>query len=156
MMWLLLIAGIAAGDLAIKKYIQENVEENSSKPVLGGHVIITKFYNPGALLGWMKDQREKMMLMTTSLTGVLVLMTFKTLLAPGHGLLKTGYCLLTGGSLSNVYERVRLKKVTDYFRIIIGGGKLKKLEKVIFNLGDIAIFVGELLIMIAEIRPSKD
>ena len=40
---------------------------------------------------------------------------------------------------------------TDYFRISIGS---ERLEKMIFNLGDMAIFLGGILTVLGEIRET--
>ena len=43
------------------------------------------------------------------------------------------------------------KEVTDYFRISIGS---KRLERIIFNIGDMAIFIGGILTAIGGIKES--
>ena len=64
----------------------------------------------------------------------------------GNILLKLGLSLLLGGAVSNAFERFTYGKVTDYFRISIGS---KKLERIIFNIGDFCIFAGCILAAIA-------
>ena len=66
MLWILIAAAVCAGDLLVKHYIDTHKEENCHEPVVGGHIIITRFHNPGAMLGWMKDKPK--MLMTCTFT----------------------------------------------------------------------------------------
>ena len=51
-----LSALICGSDLAIKETVKENVEENSKTYIFNERLILTKFYNPGAALGALKDQ----------------------------------------------------------------------------------------------------
>ena len=52
MIWVLLAAAVAAGDLWIKKWIREHKDLNSREPIAGGRIILTKYYNTGAMLGF--------------------------------------------------------------------------------------------------------
>ena len=54
MLWILLAAAIYAVDLGIKHYIDTHKEENCYESAVGGRIIITRFHNPGAMLGWRK------------------------------------------------------------------------------------------------------
>ena len=71
MLWILIAAAVCAGDLLVKHYIDTHKEENCYEPVVGGHIIITRFHNPGAMLGWMKDKPK--MLMGVTILGIGVL-----------------------------------------------------------------------------------
>ena len=54
-----------------------------------------------------------------------------------------------GGALSNLYDRMVRGYVIDYFSI-----QWKKLTKVVFNLGDLFIFAGAVLLLISELIQS--
>ncbi len=139
MIWILLAAAVAAGDLRIKKWIREHKEINSRAPVAGGRIIITKYYNTGAMLGILKNKARLLSGATLLALGIIIGLLLSLLGRRGDHVMKLGLSLLLGGAASNAFERVAYGKVTDYFRISIGS---KKLEKVIFNLGDFCIFVG--------------
>ena len=51
MIWLLLVIGIFVGDGLCKTYMDRSLQEKEQRPVLGGHVILRKFHNPGTMLG---------------------------------------------------------------------------------------------------------
>ena len=50
--------------------------------------------------------------------------------------------LLTGGALSNLYDRVVRGKVVDYLAV---KSRWKRLSRLTFNLGDVCIAAGALL-----------
>lgn len=57
MIWLLLVIGIFVGDGLCKTYMDRSLQEKEQRPVLGGHVILRKFHNPGAMLGLGQNRR---------------------------------------------------------------------------------------------------
>lgn len=149
MLWILIAVTVCLADLGIKHYIDSHKKENCHEPIAGGHIIITRFHNPGAMLGWLKDKPKILMGITILFIGVLAGGLFGALKEKGSPCIKLGLSLLLGGASSNAYDRIVKHQVTDYFRIRIG---CRKLEKVIFNLGDMAIFLGGLLSLLGEIR----
>ena len=56
-------------------------------------------------------------------------------------LCRLGLALLAGGGLSNQLDRYRKGYVVDYF-------SFRQLPQVVFNLGDIGIFLGALLTLL--------
>ena len=54
-----------------------------------------------------------------------------------------------GGALSNLYDRVFRGYVVDYFSV-----QWKGLKKVVFNLGDMFIFLGAMMIAGAQVVRS--
>lgn len=149
MIWILLAAGVALTDLFIKRYIDNHKQENCHEPVAGGRIIITRFHNPGAMLGWLKEKPKLLLGVTLFGVGVLTAGLFGALRSRRPWLVKAGLALLVGGAASNAYDRIVRHQVTDYFRISIG---CKKLERIIFNLGDMAIFLGALLTLVGELK----
>lgn len=151
MLWILIATAVCAGDLIVKHYIDTHKEENCHEPVVGGHIIITRFHNPGAMLGWMKDKPKMLMGVTIIGIGVLAGGLMGSLYKKKSVSIRLGLALLLGGAASNAYDRIMKKEVTDYFRISIGS---KRLERIIFNIGDMAIFIGGILTAIGEIKES--
>ena len=75
---------------------------------------------------------------------------------PGHAFAaegsagqKLGLSIVLAGAASNLYDRFKRGYVVDYFSI-----RVKGLEKVIFNLGDMFVFFGSLLFVICEAARS--
>lgn len=140
-------AAICGGDLIIKDYVKENVAEHSRKNLAGNKVILTKYFNKGAMLGAMADRPELLKGMTIfgvgSLAGALMMVAGKR----GHSLQKLGLSMMLGGAGSNAYERLKYGKVTDYIRFNVG---TEKFRNVIYNAGDFAVFAGTLFLLFGE------
>ncbi|WP_346699058.1 signal peptidase II [Catenibacillus scindens] len=147
MIWVLLAAAVAAGDLWIKKWIREHKDLNSREPIAGGRIILTKYYNTGAMLGFLKEKTKLLAGGTLVALGIIIGLLLSVLGRKGNYLMKLGLSILLGGAASNIFERFAYGKVTDYFRVSIG---CKKLEKVVFNIGDFCIFVGCVLTTIGS------
>jgi signal peptidase II len=152
MIWLFIAAGVCAADLGIKHYIETHKKENCHEPIADGHIIITRFHNPGAMLGWLKEKPRLLTGLTLCCMGALIGALSGSLYHRRSPLIKAGLALIVGGAASNAYDRLVKHQVTDYFRISIGN---KKLERVIFNLGDIAIFIGTLVTIIGEMTSAN-
>lgn len=148
MVWIILAASICGLDLAIKQWMEKNKEINSHEEILDGKIIITKYYNAGAFLGMMKSKSRQLLGITLISIGVILGFLLAFIGKKGNTLLKLGLSMLLGGACSNAYERLTKGKVTDYFRISIGNEKLKK---VIFNLGDMFVFLGGIIAFIGEL-----
>ena len=101
MLWILIAAAVCAGDLLVKHYIDTHKEENCYEPVVGGHIIITRFHNPGAMLGWMKDKPKMLMGVTILGIGVLAGGLMGSLYKKKSVLIRLGLALLLGGAASN-------------------------------------------------------
>ena len=63
---------------------------------------------------------------------------------PKQLFLKTGVGMILGGAWSNVWDRITRKYVVDYFSFHT---KCRKLERVVFNLADMFIFLGGFLVI---------
>ena len=59
---------------------------------------------------------------------------------------KIGIAIILGGAISNLYDRLVRRYVVDYFSIQCG-----KLKEVVFNLGDIFVFLGSGILFTAEV-----
>ena len=59
---------------------------------------------------------------------------------------KLGLSLLLGGALSNLIDRYQRGYVVDYFSFNFG----KRLKHIIFNIADMFVFLGGILLVIEE------
>ena len=143
-----LTGGIAALDLFIKDEIEREGDEEFPRDLPGtkGFIRIHKSYNPGFPFGFMKERPQLVkgipLAVTSAAAGALAaLFTKKGCVAQ-----KIGLSMVLGGAISNLYDRVVRRYVVDYFSIQCG-----KLKEVVFNLGDIFVFLGSGIIFCAEI-----
>ena len=110
-----------------------------------------KSYNSGFPFGFLKERPELVkgipLAVTSAAAGALgAFMTKKGCLAQ-----KIGLSMVLGGAISNLYDRLVKGYVVDYFSI-----EFKRLKKVIFNLGDIFVFLGSLVFLIGELLEDID
>lgn len=147
-------AALAALDLLIKARI-ENQEQDCFPRILpytSGKIKLHKYHNDGFPFGFMRERFQIVQMMalamTSAVAGILVYLTARK----DARIEKAGLALVLGGALSNLYDRLVRKYVVDYFSIEIG-----KLKQVIFNLGDIFIFLGSIVFwaagLIRDLRP---
>lgn len=150
MKYLLTIGGIFLGDELIKRYIENNKKENNREEILNGKIIITRHHNKGAVMNWV-DKRPIIVLTASCIAfgGVLTLLG-QSFAKESNKLTKLGLTIITGGALSNLYDRIKRDYVVDYFII-----KKKYLNKVIFNLSDWCIFAGGFLTMTGALFDRK-
>ena len=148
--YLITIAGIFAGEQRIKEQIEEKEPLNGKRTILDGRITITKHHNKGAVLNFM-EKKPKIILGVGCVTfGYVIFLLRQVLSEPGNTFMKLGLSLITGGGLSNLYDRVKRGYVVDYFMI-----NCRKLKRVIFNLADICIFAGSFLMILEAIIGGK-
>lgn len=142
MIYIIIIGLIAIADILIKNYIERYYWNDKDKNILGGFVKLHKIHNTGGFLNFM----EKYFKWVKKLSGILLLIisvVFMIVLPQKKiKLIKTGLALILGGAISNEYDRFTKDSVTDYFSIQLPG-----IKKIVFNLGDFAIFAGIILIL---------
>jgi len=68
-----------------------------------------------------------------------------------HLLNKIALSMLIGGAIGNFIDRIRLGYVVDFIRVDI----IKSINFPVFNIADIFIVIGTILLMIITIFPQK-
>ncbi len=149
MIYLILVIGFVFAEHKIKNYIEKNREMDESSEHFGGKIIIRRYHNKGAMLNFLEKKKELVKTVSGIFLGLLVLLFAFSLPKKGNKLYKLGLALLLGGAISNVSDRFRRGYVVDYFSF-----NCKKLKTIIFNLADMAIFLGSALIMLSSLFSS--
>lgn len=123
-----------------RKAVSELIPQDK-KTILKGNVNLHVIYNRGAFLGILGNHKK--ILMGVNILSLLMLSVIMIGLffIKGFHLIKIGISFMVGGALGNIYDRIKRKKVTDFFSFRIK-------PKVYFNLADIFIFIGAFLILI--------
>ncbi len=148
MAYLFLTAVTALVDLGIKETIERTDASRFPRELEGtkGIIMLHKSHNDGLPFGVLREKSElvrQIPLVTASaVAGILAW------LYPRKGYVpeKLGLALILGGGLSNLVDRMRRGYVVDYFSI-----QWKALKKVVFNLGDMCIFLGALIMAAAQL-----
>lgn len=146
MLYILFVIAVVIAEHKIKNYMEANRELGVKKEILKGKIIIQKYHNEGAFLNFMENKKELVKTVSGIFLGLLFLLFAIMLPKKGNRLFKLGLALALGGAISNVSDRFRRGYVVDYFTI-----NYKKLKTIIFNLADMAIFLGSALILLSSL-----
>ena len=111
-------------------------------------------YNEGAAFSILSDaggwQRWFLSILAI-LVCLYIIFWLKQLEAEKKICLPYGLALVLGGALGNVFDRLMLGYVTDYFQVLIYGWAFPS-----FNIADAAISIGAILIIIDAIKNGSD
>jgi len=148
MVFIGIIALLAALDLLIKSAIEDQEEVSFPKELegSGGKILLHKNHNAGFSFGYFKDHPSMVKMIPLAVASFIGGMLASLLQKKGNILEKLALSVALGGAVSNLYDRLIRHYVVDYFSIQYG-----KLKKVVFNLGDLFIFLGAGIILIVEI-----
>ena len=140
-----LAGGLFGTDTILKKTVEEILEPGEERKLFQGRILLRRVYNYGAMLNVLSNY-PKVIKSASLLLGAGMLI-FDMIVWPlrGHHVQKLGLSLFTGGALSNIFDRLVRGRVVDYFGIQT---RWKKFTDVTFNLGDLFIFTGALLVSV--------
>ena len=147
MKYLLVSAGIFAGELFLKGHVEKNWPMHRDKAALKGCLRLRRYHNKGAFLNLGENRRGLVAAISAGLTLGLLVFSVLTFFQGENRLLSAGLSLLLGGAFSNTYDRLRRKYVVDYFSIHTGIGFI---DRIVFNLADFAVMAGVMLCVIAS------
>jgi len=144
--WLWLGVAVMALDQWTKSLIVERLEEEGDKLVELPMLDLMRLHNEGAAFSFLSDaggwQRWAFVgLGVAVIAGILVWL--RRLPPNGQTLLAAGLCLILGGALGNVIDRVLLGHVIDFIRVHWGEHAFPA-----FNVADSAITIGAALIVL--------
>lgn len=143
MIFIIILAAAAILDLAVKNRIEKRYTKDSYKYILGGAVKIHRCENKGCFLGFMNKRSGIVRAVSLLITLFCALLFCVLLSKKGMNVKKAGLALVLGGAVSNEYDRIKKGSVTDYFSI-----NLPFLKRIVFNLGDMSIFAGVILLVL--------
>lgn len=145
MVYLVIAGAVFVTDLFLKNRIEKSYKLGETEEICKGRILLTKYYNRGAALNFLEKRPQMMTVIHSGMVGFLS-GVFAVLAGKGKnpGLL-TGLAMMLGGGANNLYDRIKKKHVVDYFSFPV---KWKWLRKIVFNLSDMFIFVGGLLVAI--------
>ncbi|MEG0216514.1 MAG: signal peptidase II [Hungatella sp.] len=143
-----MIALILLVDLGIKDTIEEADATAFPKEMegTGGKIVLYQNHNDGFPFGLFRSQQELVRSVPLVITSALGGIFFWLCQRKGQMVEKMAVSMMLGGALSNLYDRLVRHYVVDYFSI-----QWKNLKKVVFNLGDIFIFLGTGILLVNEL-----
>lgn len=132
---------------AVRNEVELHPEMEKGMDVCGGRVRLERLHNRGTAGGKMEGHMPAIAGTSGLITAGCAACFLRLLWKEDRDLQKTGFAFLVGGALSNLYERCKKGYVVDYLRFRLPSGKLGRL---VFNLADLFIFAGALMISIGQ------
>jgi len=139
-----IVAFVVAVDQLSKGYAEKNFKREKKQV---GVLTFLLVENPGAFKGFLKNKPQ---LLTGIQTVGTLMVALLGIIAAAKGkskLLAVGLALMTSGAGSNLADRIRKGKVTDFFAI-------KWTKNLYYNLADIAIFLGAVIVFFVDLFGS--
>ena len=147
--WLLFF-GVAATVLILdqlsKAWVIANIVPGTAVLVVGDLVRLIHSRNDGALFGLFGTAAP---VLAIASIGVLVLIVGYHARSGRSPILSVALCLLLGGAIGNLIDRIRLGYVVDWVDAGLGGVRFWT-----FNIGDAAISVAILLLLLLAVVPG--
>lgn len=147
--WFLLAGLIFLLDQWVKLIIIENISLYD-RVKINDFINITHQRNPGAAFSFLADAGgwQRWFLSTIAIAVCLYIVYWlKELEKENKILLPYGLSLVLGGALGNLFDRIMLGYVTDYFQVLIFGWPFPS-----FNIADAAISIGAVLIIVDAVK----
>lgn len=147
--WFLLAGLIFLLDQWVKLIIIENISLYD-RVKINDFINITHQRNPGAAFSFLADAGgwQRWFLSTIAIAVCLYIVYWlKELEKENKILLPYALSLVLGGALGNLFDRIMLGYVTDYFQVLIFGWPFPS-----FNIADAAISIGAVLIIVDAVK----
>ena len=138
-------------DQLSKTLIRNNVDQYSEVKLIGEYFILTNVENSGAFLGMGSDFSPFIKTIFLLILPVIVLICIMAYVYRDKQIDKIsliGFCLIIGGGIANIYDRILYGSVTDFLFIDLGG----IFKTGIFNIADLSVTTGMILILLMSFR----
>lgn len=145
--YFILAAVIIGADQVVKYLVRVNIPLGEHVSFLPGVMDLTFVQNTGAAFSMLEEHTWLLTLLSGVVAVILVILMAKKILPHWSGQLSLG--LLLGGAIGNFIDRLLLGYVTDMFAATF-------LNFPVFNVADIAVVVGGILLCIHVILFMKD
>lgn len=140
-------------DQISKKVVRKNVLSREYIELIDDHFILTNVENTGAMLGFGASFSPiiKVILLQVLPLLVLLILLYRVLTKKTIGnWLVVAFAFVIGGGIGNLIDRIAYGSVTDFFQIRLG-----VLKTGIFNMADVAVTFGVILILLLSVFGKK-
>ena len=141
-------------DQISKNIVRKNVEYKEQISLINDKLILTKVENDGAMLGFGSELPPILKITFLQILPIVVLLIllFRILQKPNmNKWLVFAFACVVGGGIGNLIDRIAHGEVTDFFHINLGG----YFKTGIFNMADVSVTMGVLMILFLSIRYRK-
>ena len=147
MIWPVIAGLIVVFDQLTKHWISQGFLVGESKPIIPGVFQLTHIKNTGASWGMFSGARIAFILLTFLFLAALLIWYIRK--RPTNRLLLLALSLITGGAIGNLIDRMIAGQVTDFLDFCL-------IHFPVFNVADIAITVGAILLFIYLLFHSEN
>ncbi|NLW43607.1 MAG: signal peptidase II [Syntrophomonadaceae bacterium] len=144
MRFLVVFLGVLGLDRLVKYWVQQSLPLNHSLPVIEPVLYWTHIRNKGAAFGFFQGMNDLLMVCAVLVIGGALVYILSRRPRPG---IVTALALIAGGAAGNLVDRFLFGGVIDYIDIRIWP---------VFNLADMAIVAGSLLIVVYAVFCSPE
>lgn len=136
-------------DQVSKKMVRQSLAPYETVKMMGNHITLTNVENPGAFLSLGSSMPDPARKIVFTLFPLLVLAGAVFFLFTRTNLPDMavwGLCFIIGGGAGNIFDRMTYGSVTDFLHIDLGVFRTG-----IFNLADVSIVIGTLILLLQAI-----
>ncbi len=140
-------------DQLSKNAIRTHVSPKEYIEVVSDHLILTNVENTGAMLGFGANLSPILKVIFLQLLPIIVLLILLFRILQRSTMNKwmvIAFSCVIGGGMGNIIDRIAYGSVTDFFHIKFG-----IFQTGIFNMADVSVTVGTILILFLSLRNSK-
>ncbi len=151
---ILLICCNISCDQLTKEKARSEISTNETITIVDDHFILTKVENTGAAMSLGENLNPKLKIVVLQAVPLLVLFLMFLYILREKKLSSLNVIALSfiiGGGVGNIYDRILYNSVTDFMYLEFGG-----LHTGIFNMADVSVVVGTLLILLNSILTEID
>ncbi|MEE9363398.1 MAG: signal peptidase II [Cellulophaga sp.] len=133
-----------------KIIVRKHILSHDYIDLFNNNFILTNVENTGAMLGFGKDFAPILKIIFLQVLPVIVLLFILYRILTKKDLnkwLTIAFAFVIGGGISNLIDRIAYGSVTDFFQIKFG-----VLKTGIFNMADVSVTTGAILIFILSVR----
>ena len=145
MKYAIVAAAVFAGDLVVKEHIEKQRDGKEETVICSNKVVVKKYHNTGAAFNFMEQRPGLVKGVCGAVLFALAMLWCICSGKKGNPGMLLGLSLSIGGGASNFYDRVKRGYVVDYFSFCT---PFQKLNQVIFNISDLCIFLGSLMVAV--------
>lgn len=143
-----MIMALITGETLIKQYIAESEKEGKKTWKLPGGIEIRRLENGGAATGVLSAYKKQIKICSGAVLAACGFLLLKESRQRPISVRGIGFALLFGGGLCNFVDRIKKGTVTDYLRFT--KCPIVCIRNLVFNISDLCILIGGLLICIGR------
>ncbi|MCV2502145.1 MAG: signal peptidase II [Candidatus Lightella neohaematopini] len=130
-------------DIFSKQYMTNNLNRQI---IINNYLSFTLIFNKGIIFGLLSNNILVLYILPILIIGIILFLIIELYFFNKNKLLDIAYTLIISGACGNFYDRIKYGAVVDFINI-----NILNINLPIFNIADINIFFGVILIIINNI-----